>query len=189
MINHGLTTGALFACVGVIYERYHTREMDEMGGLWNRLPLLAFFLILASLGSAAVARAQRIRRRVPDPAGHVLASRADGRARRHAAWSWGPTTCSGCSRGWSSARFTSPSMKTIRLRPRPTSQTEVRPVGWHEIAGLAPLMVLIVVIGVLPGPFLDRIRPSVGAIDRNLQDQRGSMKIEPPPSRPRPDPA
>ena len=54
MVNHGLTTGALFACVGVIYERYHTREMAEMGGLWNRLPLLAFFLILASLGSAAV---------------------------------------------------------------------------------------------------------------------------------------
>ena len=54
MVNHGLTTGALFACVGVLYERYHTREMAELGGLWNRLPLLAFFLILASLGSAAV---------------------------------------------------------------------------------------------------------------------------------------
>ena len=54
MINHGLTTGALFACVGVIYERYHTREMAEMSGLWDRLPLLAFFFILASLGSAAL---------------------------------------------------------------------------------------------------------------------------------------
>jgi NADH-quinone oxidoreductase subunit M len=54
MLNHGLTTGALFACVGVIYERYHTRSMDEVGGLWNRLPLLAFFLILAALGSAAL---------------------------------------------------------------------------------------------------------------------------------------
>ena len=52
----------------------------------------------------------------------------------------------------------------------------VRPVGWHEIAGLAPLLALIVLIGVLPGPFLDRIRPSVGAIDRNLQDQRLVMK-------------
>ncbi len=54
MINHGLTTGALFACVGVIYERYHTREMAELGGLWKRLPLWAFFFILASLGSAAL---------------------------------------------------------------------------------------------------------------------------------------
>ncbi|MBV8074830.1 MAG: NADH-quinone oxidoreductase subunit M, partial [Planctomycetaceae bacterium] len=54
MVNHGVTTGALFACVGVIYERYHTREMAEISGLWDRLPLLAFFLILTSLGSAAV---------------------------------------------------------------------------------------------------------------------------------------
>ena len=54
MVNHGLTTGALFACVGMIYERYHTRDMTQLGGLWNRLPILAFFLILAALGSAAV---------------------------------------------------------------------------------------------------------------------------------------
>src|SRR3954452_20977230 len=54
MLNHGLTTGALFACVGVIYERYHTREMADLGGLWDRLPLWAFFFILAALGSAAV---------------------------------------------------------------------------------------------------------------------------------------
>ena len=54
MVNHGLTTGALFACVGVLYERYHTREMNEVGGIWNRLPILAFFFILAALGSAAL---------------------------------------------------------------------------------------------------------------------------------------
>ena len=38
----------------MIYERYHTRDMNQLGGLWNRLPILAFFLILAALGSAAV---------------------------------------------------------------------------------------------------------------------------------------
>ena len=54
MLNHGLTTGALLACVGMIYERYHTRNMNQIGGLWNRLPILAFFLMLAAFGSAAV---------------------------------------------------------------------------------------------------------------------------------------
>ena len=54
MVNHGLTTGALFACVGMIYERYHTRDITQLGGLWNRLPILAFFLIVAALGSAAL---------------------------------------------------------------------------------------------------------------------------------------
>lgn len=55
--------------------------------------------------------------------------------------------------------------------------TAVQPVGWHEIAALTPLMVLIVLIGVVPGPFLDRIRPTVGEIDRNIQQQRGVMKV------------
>ena len=54
MLNHGLTTGALFACVGMIYERYHTRDINAIGGLWVRMPILALFLIVAVLGSAAV---------------------------------------------------------------------------------------------------------------------------------------
>jgi len=40
----------------------------------------------------------------------------------------------------------------------------VRPIGWHEIAGLTPLMVFIVLIGVYPAPLFDRLRPTVAAI-------------------------
>jgi NADH-quinone oxidoreductase subunit M len=53
MINHGLSTGALFFLVGMIYERYHTREMDKMSGLARRMPVWAFFMVffvLASVG-------------------------------------------------------------------------------------------------------------------------------------------
>ena len=39
MINHGLSTGALFLCIGMIYERYHTRSMKELGGLAARMPV------------------------------------------------------------------------------------------------------------------------------------------------------
>ena len=51
MINHGLSTGGLFLLVGMIYERLHTRELNEMGGLASRLPLFACFLIFMSLSS------------------------------------------------------------------------------------------------------------------------------------------
>ena len=51
MINHGLSTGALFLVVGFIYERYHTRSVDEVGGLARRMPWLAFFLVFFSLSS------------------------------------------------------------------------------------------------------------------------------------------
>ncbi len=53
MISHGLSTGALFIIVGMLQERIHTRDMNEMGGLWSSVPRLsgmALFFALASLG-------------------------------------------------------------------------------------------------------------------------------------------
>lgn len=53
MVSHGLSTGALFLIVGMIYERRHTRDMSEFGGIWKSMPVFgAFFMIvtLASLG-------------------------------------------------------------------------------------------------------------------------------------------
>ena len=51
MVNHGISTGALFLVVGMIYERYHTRDMDQLGGLARQMPIMAFFLILFVLSS------------------------------------------------------------------------------------------------------------------------------------------
>jgi len=53
MINHGLSTGALFFCIGFMYERYHTRSLDEVGGLASKMPIWAFFMgffTMASVG-------------------------------------------------------------------------------------------------------------------------------------------
>ena len=53
MISHGIVSAALFLCVGVVYDRIHTREIDRYGGLVNRMPLYSFsfmIFILASLG-------------------------------------------------------------------------------------------------------------------------------------------
>lgn len=53
MINHGLSTGALFLIIGMFYERYHTRLMSDLGGMATRLPLMAtwmVFICLASIG-------------------------------------------------------------------------------------------------------------------------------------------
>jgi len=51
MVNHGLSTGALFLLVGVIYERTHTREISEYGGIAKVVPFFAFALLFASLSS------------------------------------------------------------------------------------------------------------------------------------------
>ncbi len=54
MINHGLSTGALFLLIGMIYERYHTRSMKEMGGLAARMPVWATFMVFFTLSSVGL---------------------------------------------------------------------------------------------------------------------------------------
>ena len=51
MINHGLSTGGLFAMVGMIYERYHTRRIADFGGIARETPVLAFFMVFMTLAS------------------------------------------------------------------------------------------------------------------------------------------
>ncbi|NBO37724.1 NADH-quinone oxidoreductase subunit M [bacterium] len=54
MVNHGVSTGALFLLIGVVYERRHTREMSEYGGLAKQMPWYAFFFLVATMGSVAL---------------------------------------------------------------------------------------------------------------------------------------
>ncbi|MGO9597550.1 MAG: complex I subunit 4 family protein [Isosphaeraceae bacterium] len=183
MVNHGLSTGALFACVGILYERYHTREMDEVGGLWNRLPVLAFFFMLASLGSAALPGLNGFVGEFPillgmfaeSPRAAVLAATGMILGACYLLWMlrkvvFGPLH-EPAAGGHESVHDNSAGAEDAGGH-----STGIAPVGWHEVAGLLPLMVLIVLIGVMPGPFLDRIRPSVQEIDKNLQAQRSAMK-------------
>jgi NADH-quinone oxidoreductase subunit M len=51
MLNHGISTGALFLVVGMIYDRYHTRDINQLSGLAKRMPILAFFFVLFTLSS------------------------------------------------------------------------------------------------------------------------------------------
>jgi NADH-quinone oxidoreductase subunit M len=51
MVNHGLSTGALFLIVGFLYERRHTRQLGAFGGLWKVMPILGSLALIVSLSS------------------------------------------------------------------------------------------------------------------------------------------
>jgi NADH-quinone oxidoreductase subunit M len=51
MVNHGISTGALFLIVGMIYERRHTRDLDAFGGLWRIMPVYAALTLIVALSS------------------------------------------------------------------------------------------------------------------------------------------
>ena len=67
MVNHGISTGALFLLVGMIYERRHTREISALKGLQKSAPILAGVFTVVMLSSIGLPGPQRVRRRVPDP--------------------------------------------------------------------------------------------------------------------------
>ncbi|UCF78382.1 MAG: NADH-quinone oxidoreductase subunit M [Candidatus Eiseniibacteriota bacterium] len=54
MVNHGISTGALFLIVGMLYDRRHSRMMEDFGGLWKRMPVFAGFFLIVTLSSIAL---------------------------------------------------------------------------------------------------------------------------------------
>ncbi|MFZ2875431.1 MAG: NADH-quinone oxidoreductase subunit M [Phycisphaerales bacterium] len=54
MVNHGLSTGALFLLIGMIYERYHTRDMNQLGGLAAKMPVWATFMVFFTMASVGL---------------------------------------------------------------------------------------------------------------------------------------
>jgi NADH-quinone oxidoreductase subunit M len=54
MLSHGLVSGALFLCVGVVYDRLHTREIDRYGGLSNNMPAFALLFMLFTMASVGL---------------------------------------------------------------------------------------------------------------------------------------
>jgi NADH-quinone oxidoreductase subunit M len=179
MFNHGLTTGALFACVGLVQERYQSKDMEELGGLWNRQPLWAFFIILASLASAGLPGLNGFIGEFPILLGMFRSN---------------PTLGVLASLGMIlGAYYLLVMLQKFVFGPLrvPSGQSngEARPVAWYEIAGLTPLMVLIVLIGIVPKPFLDRIQPPLVPIVAELRKTRSAPVVANQDAKPVPTPA
>jgi NADH-quinone oxidoreductase subunit M len=54
MISHGLISGAMFLCVGVMYDRVHSREISAYGGVVNKMPVFGAFMVLFSMANAGL---------------------------------------------------------------------------------------------------------------------------------------
>ncbi len=179
MINHGLSTGGLFALVGMLYERYHTRQIKDMGGLARRTPILAAFMVLFALSSIGLPGLNGF-------AGEFLLLL--GMFQR--AWVGAPAEFQlqwqiiavGAVLGvvlgawymlWLVQRvFFGP------LREPSHSHDDDPPVqdmSLREVLALAPLVVFIFWIGVQPGYFLDRMSPTLRELTVAAQDRVGGQ--------------
>ena len=149
MVNHGLSTGALFLLVGIVYERRHTRMIADYGGLAKVMPVYAMLFMIITLASIGLPTLNGFVGEFTDPDRRLQPLRGVGGARRHRASCSAPPTCCGCTSGCSSAR--SPTRRT-----RPCTDVNLR-----EQWTLIPLIVLCFWIGLYPKPFLRIMEPSI----------------------------
>jgi NADH-quinone oxidoreductase subunit M len=155
MINHGLSTGALFLIVGMIYDRYHTRQLTELGGLAQRLPLIAVGLVFISMASIGL----------PGLNGFVgeFLSLA-GMFQRD--WVYAALGATGVIlAAWYMLTMIQHGLFGPLKEPD-THGEMIRDMGLREIFALAPLAFLCLWLGVLPEKAISLIRPDIAAIAR-----------------------
>ena len=160
MLSHGISTGALFLLVGALYERRRTRLIADFGGLQKTIPVFSgifLFVVLSSIGLPGLngfvgeflvllgTFAGYRWLVVPAAFGIVLAA-------IYLLWAY---------------------KRVFHGEVTDDANRNIRDLRWPELAVLAPLLVLIVAIGVYPRPFLERIEPSA----QKVLDQMNASNV------------
>jgi NADH-quinone oxidoreductase subunit M len=164
MINHGLSTGALFLLVGMLYERLHSRQFDDMGGLAGRLPIFAFFLVFISLSSMGLPGLNGF-------IGEVLS--LIGMFKLHPVYA--VIGAGGIVLG---AWYLLSMLQSTLFGPKRDipAHHHLTDLNGREVAALAPIAILCLVIGVFPRPFLNTMKPEVDAIAAIYQQQPATAR-------------
>lgn len=150
MVNHGISTGALFLLVGMIYERRHTREVAAMSGMQKSAPILAGVFTVVMLSSIGLPGLNGFVGEFLILTGAYLTNQ----------W-WAVVAAGGVILAalyllWAYQRV---------FHGEPTeADLETPDMKLTEFAVMAPLLVAIVFLGVYPKPFIDRIEPAVSAL-------------------------
>jgi NADH-quinone oxidoreductase subunit M len=168
MINHGLSTGGLFLLVGMIYERYHTRQLDDLHGLASRLPLLACAMVFISMASIGLPGLNGF-------VGEILS--IGGMFERHPFYAVIGTV--GLVLG---AWYLLTMLQTVLFGPfvePPHGEPNVGDMSLREALALAPICVLCLWIGVKPQPLLDTIRPDVDRVAALYAHDAGEWAARP----------
>lgn len=185
MINHGISTGGLFAVVGMIYERYHTRDIAKLGGLASRTPVLAFFMLVFTFSSIGLPGLNGF-------AGEFLV--LAGMFQRAFAWQ-----STDASVNWQFAMISVLAITGVVLGAwymlklvraiffgklnephEPGDHHTVADCSFREIAALAPLAVFVLWIGLFPQFFLQRMQPSLNEARISAEARVNAIYQTPP---------
>jgi NADH-quinone oxidoreductase subunit M len=159
MINHGISTGALFILVGMIYERRHTRLISEYGGLAEKVPVYSAFFMIILLSSIGVPGTNGF-------VGEFLILLG--------AWSYNKVYAI---LGGTGVIFAACYMLWMYQRvfygkvTNPANEKLVD-LDWREKVVLIPLVIMVFWIGIYPKPFFKLMEPSVKTVIQQVEDGR-----------------
>ncbi|HEX9116601.1 MAG TPA: NADH-quinone oxidoreductase subunit M, partial [Anaerolineae bacterium] len=150
MVNHGLSTGALFLLVGMLYNRRHTRMLDAFGGLWKQIPIFGFLFMIVALSSAGL----------PGLNGfvgefNILLGMFQTNQTFAIIATFGVVLAA-----WYLLWAVREMLHGPLTKPE---NAALQDLNLREIVTLAPIVVLLFVIGLFPNLFFDKINPSAQA--------------------------
>jgi NADH-quinone oxidoreductase subunit M len=162
MVSHGLISGGLFLCIGMVYERFHTRDIALFGGLVHKMPRYAFVLMVLVLGSVGLPGTMGFVGEFlvllgtfqVHPFYAILLSTGMLLGAIYALWFY---------------------RKIIFGPPSTFSMASLYDLKKREIFILAPLVILVIVLGIYPKPLLRLTEP---AVLRVLQAAKSKMGVD-----------
>ena len=156
MLAHGLTTGGLFLLVGMLYERRHTRLFSEFGGIASRMPLYATFFVIVTLGSVGMPGLNGFVGEFLIILGTFSAEPMIGilAVTGVILGAWYMLTC---------IRRVFFGEITVE------ANHSLQDLDRREIAVMVPIVAMIVLMGIFPSPFLEKMDPSVKAVVRDYE--------------------
>jgi NADH-quinone oxidoreductase subunit M len=157
MLNHGVTTGALFLLVGVLYDQKHTRLIADYGGLASKVPVFAAIFLVFTFSSIALPLTNGF-------VGEFLILIGSFKVF--------PILTAVCGIGvvLGAVYMLTLYLKTAFGKFDPEKNGDLKDVSVRELCTFAPLLVLVFVMGIYPQPFLDRIEPT---LDRYFSEVNG----------------
>jgi len=165
MISHGFISGAMFLCVGVLYDRMHSRMINDYGGVANVMPRFAAFMLLFSMANAGLPATSGF-------VGEFLVILASFKAGVWYAFLAATTLILG-------AAYTLWMYKRVAFGEiRNAHVTELTDINGRETLILATLAIAVLALGLYPAPLLDMMQVSIDNLLQQVAQSKTSIAVQ-----------
>jgi len=178
MLNHGISTGALFLLVGFIYERRHTRQITDFGGLANVMPIYATIFVITTMSSIGLPFLNGFVGEFLIMLGMWKSHALDAVTLLGWNWNYVATMFAGTGVIFAAVYLLWMVQRVFFGKITNAKNKKLTDLSWRELGLIAPLVFLMVYMGVYPAPFLNRSKPAVAAIQERVVKQAGGTIAE-----------